>query len=238
MEYHAHLKKMAAFSIEMGTPGENMQEIEHLFESMLSAAPNFLLNVLLAIVLLIIGYMIGALVGHIVRKLLEKFGVDKKMEKERISDTMGELTVSGIAGKIIKWYVFIIFVGESAEIISLKQFSGLVEKFVLWLPDLIFGIVILVAGLILAEYITIHLKRVRIPSVRIIASVVKVLIIFFVLVISLTQIGLNVGIVGNTFLIILASVCLALALALGIGFGLALKDEAKGMIRSLKKHHK
>lgn len=227
-----------AFAMDIGTPGENMQEIRNLFESIINAAPAFIANILLGLMLLVIGYLLGSLVGHVVRKLLQRFGVDKKMEREKISDSMGNLTLSDIAGKIIKWYVFIIFVGEAAEIISLSQFSGLVEKFVLWLPDLIFGIAILIAGLILAEYITVHLSRVRIPSIRIISGIVKVLIIFFVLVISLTQIGLNVGIVGNTFLIILASMCLALALALGIGFGLALKGEAKNILRALKRHYK
>lgn len=223
---------------DMGSPSENIQEISNFFERIIKSLPEVLGNILIGILLLVIGYIVGAVLGHFVKRILQKVGLDKKMEKERLSDSIGKLPLSHILGKITKWYIFIIFVGQAAEIIELNQFSGLVEKFVLWIPELLFGIVIIIVGLILAEYIANHLKETKIRSVRVLSQVIKVLIIFFVLVIALTQIGLNVIIVGNTFLVILGSICLALALAIGIGFGLALKDEARSIIKNLRKEVK
>jgi hypothetical protein len=63
----------------------------------------------------------------------------------------------------------------------------------------------------------------------------KTILLAFVFVIALDQIGVNLILLHETYLIILSAAALGCALAVGIGFGLALKDDAKAMIRNVKK---
>jgi hypothetical protein len=56
----------------------------------------------------------------------------------------------------------------------------------------------------------------------------------FIFIIALEQIGVDVSLAADVFLIIVGSICLAIALAIGIGLGLGMKDESKSVIRSFR----
>ena len=86
-----------------------------------------------------------------------------------------------------------------------------------------------------ADYISMKIKDTKAKSAGIIATFTKIVIIIFVLLIALDQIGLKVSIAQSSFLIILAGIMLGIALMIGIGFGLGLKDEAKKAIKTIKK---
>ncbi len=57
-----------------------------------------------------------------------------------------------------------------------------------------------------------------------------------VLIIALRQIGVEVGLLENTFLMIIGSLAIGIALALGIGLGLGLRKESEGFVKNLKKY--
>ena len=206
------------------------------FETLLVSFLSILPQLVAAIILLIIGYFISALVGYIVSKLLVKLGLDKKIEQAKLSDAIGHIELSGLSGTIVKWYLFIWFIIQAAAIINLENLSSLLNSFVMWLPDLILAVILLIVGLIVADIVVNKLTKTKIKSVRFVSIVTRVIILFFVLVIALKQIGLYVALAENTFLILLAGVCLAFVIAIGIGFGNALKDEAKGIIKNVKKN--
>ena len=63
----------------------------------------------------------------------------------------------------------------------------------------------------------------------------KILFWIISIMIALEQIGVNISIAENTFLILVGAVALAFALAVGIGFGLAMKDEAKNILKQIKR---
>jgi len=167
--------------------------------------------------------------------VLERLGLDKKMQKASISDAIGHLELSHLAGIVLKWYVFVIFLGEAAGLVNFGTLSLLMNKFLFWLPNLFIAFVILVLGVMLADFLYHRMSKVRVKSVRILAGVVKVIVVFFIALIALNQAGFYVSLAENAFLIILAGVVLTLAISIGIGFGLAMKEEARGVIRSFRK---
>jgi len=188
-----------------------------------------------AIILLVVGYFVASILGYVLHKILEKLGFDKAIEKAELSDALGHMELSALLGTILKWYIFIIFLGDAATLVNLGTLSVLLNKLLLWLPSLILAVIIFVFGLIVADFTEKELKKSKIKSFRVTGPISKVVIIFFVLIIALRQIGFYIALAETTFLMVLGSICLAFAIAVGIGFGVALKDEAKDMLKKFKK---
>ena len=67
-------------------------------------------------------------------------------------------------------------------------------------------------------------------------KIIKAVLVILVAIIALKQIGLQVEILENTFLLIVGAFAAGLAIALGVSLGLGMKDSAKGMVKSFKKY--
>lgn len=194
-------------------------------------------SLVVALLLLIVGYLIGWAVAHAVRWLLEKAGLDKVVQKAGFTKEAGHTHLTGLVGELIKWFVFIIFLQVSVDILNLSTLSSLLDDFVRWLPNLLFAVIIFFAGIALAHYIDMKVKHYTKMRGMIIASgVLKVVILYLVLVVALSQIGIDVSILENAFLILLGALGLGFALAMGIGLGLGMRKPAEGVVEGWKKH--
>lgn len=183
------------------------------------------------LIVLIVGYIIGALLGYVVRKALDKSKIFNKLLKTNFTKVAGRFDFPAFFGLIVKWYIIILFLNPVATLIKLGELSAFFAFLGFWIPKVIIAVVIGLIGFIAAEYISMKIKEIKANGTMVIAPVAKIIVLLFTAVIALQQIGLDISIVSNSFLIILAGIMLALAL----GFGLALKDEAKGIIKEFKK---
>lgn len=188
-----------------------------------------------AILVLIVGYLIGLIIGHIVTKVLVKAGLDKWMDKNKLNEAIGKLSISRILGLLTKWYIFIVFLSPAADLIRLKRLSAFIMIIANWLPKLIVALLFLLAGLLTAHYVGKRVLKAKIKGIRLFSDIVKAVIIIFAVILGLGQIGLRLVIAETTFLIIVGGIVFGLALAFGIGFGLGLRKEAEKIIAQLKK---
>ena len=200
----------------------------NLWNSFVDALP----GIIGAIIVLILGYIVGAVIGAIVTKVLEKARLDQLIyEKTSLKQVAGQVKISDGLGILAKWYIFILFLSPAATLLNLPALSGIISEVAIWLPNLIAAVLIGLIGLIIADYVHGIIKRTSAKSAILLAGVTKIIIIIFVAMIALKQLGINLTLAENSLLIIVAGVMLALA----IGFGLALKDQAKPIIKDLLK---
>lgn len=193
-------------------------------------------SVVLALLILILGYCVAFLLGHATRWVLDKI-ISKPLREADFSKAVGHTNVASLLGELVKWFVFIIFLNVAVDILQLNVLSDLLAAFVKWIPNLLVAILIFFAGIALAHYVDIKIKEhTRMKGMLALSGLLKVVIVFLALMIGLEQIGVNVGILQSSFLLILGSICLGLALALGIGLGLGLRGEAEGIIKRVKKN--
>lgn len=194
-------------------------------------------GIIAALLILILGYCVAFLIGHGVKVLLDKLGLNRHIQKAYLTRAVGHTNVPSLLGEIIKWFIFIIFLQVAAEVLDLGSLSGVLNTFVLWLPNVLVAVVILFAGLALAHYVEIKMKEYsRMKGTGVAAAIIKIVILFLVVVIGLKQMGIEVGILENAFLLILGSIALGIALALGIGLGLGLRKNAEGIVNDLRKN--
>ena len=189
-----------------------------------------------AIIILLFGYFVALIIGNLLEKLLVKVKLDDwALKKTNMTKVVGAFKLSHFLGLITKWYLFILFLPPAANIVRLRPLAVFFLEVARWIPNVILGVVVALIGFMAADYISLKIKATKAKSASIIAAFTKIVIIVFVLLIALDQIGLKVAIAQSSFLIILAGLMLGLALMFGIGFGLGMKEEAKKTIKSIKK---
>jgi|SRR3989344_584368 len=192
-------------------------------------------GVIAAVILIIIGYFIAMGLGHIIKSLLLKTGLDSALQKSKFSKAVGHFHLSNIVGEIIKWYVFIIFIGEAVNQLNLGTISDLLQQFITWLPNVIVACAVIIFGVALAHYVSMKIEEhTTTKGVKFFSKLLKIVIYFVVLVIGLQQIGIDVSILENTWYLLIGALAVGLAIALGIGLGGALKSEGREIVDDIK----
>lgn len=194
-------------------------------------------NLVGAILVLVIGVFVASILGHALRVLLEKTKMDQALRKAKLTKAVGHTNVPALLGELLKWFVIIIFLQQAVSLVNLGSLSALLNSFVLWLPELLIALIVFLLGLAGAHFVEYKiLEHTNLKGMRISAKVLKWIVVLVVALVSLRQIGVDVGILENTFLLVVAALGAGVALALGIGLGLGLKKEAENVIKEVKKN--
>lgn len=188
-----------------------------------------------AIIILLIGFIVGSAFGLVLRKILEKAKIDLHLKKAGVS--IGFIDVAHFFGGVLKWWIITLFMIPATEKLEFGVVSEMVQKFAMWLPNLIAAFVILVLGVLAADIIADKMLHARRKGVRLLSSIIRWVIIIYAILIAADQVGLEMQLATNTALLIVAAIAMGLAIAIGLGFGFALKDEAKNIIKNIKKRY-
>jgi len=198
-----------------------------LWSAFVGALPGFAA----AVVIILVGYLISLIIGYITKEVLHRTGFDRWLTKSKLNKAIGGASVSVISGTIVKWWVFLAFLASATSYLSLGVISELLVRFVTWLPNVLAAVIIFIFGMIVIDYATDKIRHRKIRSAELLADVVKFVALIFIALIALAQIGLKIRFAENVFIVIIGGVVLALALAIGISFGIALKDDAKSIVK-------
>jgi len=190
-----------------------------------------------AIVVMIIGCFVAAILGHALRIILEKTKLDQWIRKAKLTKAVGHTHLPSLLGELFKWYIIIIFLQAAVALLNLGTLSDLLNRFVLWLPNLLIAVIIFLAGLAAAHYVEIKIKEYsKMKGVRFGGVVLKWVIIIMIALVALRQIGIDVSVIENVLLVVIGALAVGVALALGIGLGLGLRKESENFIKNIKKN--
>lgn len=194
-------------------------------------------SIVVAILILVLGYAVAYLLGYIVRVILDKIGLNKHIREHALTRTVGHTNVPSLAGEIVKWFIFLIFLQVAVSILNLSTLSAWLDTFVRWLPNLFVAIIIFFAGMALAHYVDLKIREhTTMKGMNTVSAILKVVIMILVVLVGLKQIGVAVSLLENSFLVIIGAAGLGFALAVGIGLGLGLRKEAEDVVRRFKRN--
>jgi len=182
------------------------------------------------LVILIIGWLISGLLASAVAALLRSVRFNDLAERSGLTGfvrNMGLRTdASGVMANIAKWFVRLIVLVVAFDALGLPAVSEVLQQFLLWIPNLIVALVILViAGLAanaLSNVVRGATAQADLGNPETFATITKVAIWAFAIVIAVNQIGVASTLVNTLFMGTVG----ALALALGLAFGLGGRDTA------------
>ncbi len=209
-----------------------LNPLENLWNTLVEVIP----GVLAAAVVVVIGYIIASAFGLLFHRLLIAAKVDHHLKKAGLAHSIGFINIASLGAALAKWWIFTLFLVQAAGFLRFGVISDLLVRLTTWLPSLYAAILIMLGGLIFADYLADRMLHAKRKGVRLVSSLVRWSIIIFVGLIALERIGVDVSFATNTILLVVAGFSVGIALAIGIGFGLALKDEAQSMVKQWKKN--
>lgn len=187
----------------------------------------FLPNLLGFLVILLIGYIVAKLVSAAVGKLLEKTGVDRKLQ-ESDANRYVEMVMAGArpsrgVARVVFWLIFAFFFSAIGAL-KIPSLTVFMNQVLAYLPNVIVAIVIFVLAALIAAAVAKGVSRVMgdTPTGKIAASVLPAVVMVIALFMILEQLKIAEDIVRIAF----AATMFALALGLALAFGLGGRDLA------------
>jgi small-conductance mechanosensitive channel len=225
------------FSIKL----ENM--IPEFLTEMWTAFVGVLPRAVGAVIALIIGWIAGRALGKAISKILDKAGVDDALRRTvfgRALERSG-ITCVGFFDLIVRWFIYLIAVFAAVDILRITVLSQYMHMLVAYLPNLIAGVILFIAGFIVVDYIADFMRKVgeeaEIAYSRLFVDGLRLFLYAVVTILALSQMKINVSIL-YIFANALAwgisiGVCVGLAIALALGFKDAIAEYAEKWIKSL-----
>jgi hypothetical protein len=193
--------------------------------TVLSQIGKFLIDALLVIIILIIGWIISRLVKAIITKSLrtvkldelsDSIGLDGLLEKGGITYSLSELI-----GVICYWLSLLVTFMVAINAVGLTIAAELLNKVVLYIPNVIAAIFILILGMFMAtvlrNIVLTAANNAGLSQTKLLSKVVETIVIAFAIFVALEQLQIGIRITELTLSIVLGAVGLGFALAFGLG---------------------
>jgi small-conductance mechanosensitive channel len=225
---------------------ENVMEQVDIFTASLTTfwtqLASFVPQLMVALVLLFIGWILAKLARSGVRRLLVALKFDKVTEKSGLEAFMQhaelELSLAGLLGNLVYWLIILVMIVTVANSLGLQMVADLFNKVVLYIPNVIVAILVLVFGTILARFINrlvfAWLNNMEFDGALTVSTFSEYAMMVFVFFIAMEQLQIANELLTAAFIIAFGAVGLAFAIA----FGMGAKDWAGRVIEKIANNSK
>jgi len=187
------------------------------------------------IIILVVGWIIAGLIAKALAAILRRVNFNELSRRSGFSGFIDQMGVrcdsSGVIAETVKWFVRLLTLIVAFDALGLPAVSSVLHQLLLWLPNLVVALVILViAGLAanaLANLVRGATAKAGFSNPDFIATVARVAVWGFGIIVAVNQIGVAETLVNTLFMGFVG----ALALALGLSFGLGGRDTAGEIVR-------
>lgn len=197
--------------------------IEETFSGLSQQVVQYTPQLLGTVGLLLLGWALAKALALSTRKLVE--GLDalfvRFMHAESIHRERIQRSYALIISKLVFWVVMIFFMAVSANVLGWDLFSGWLDRIVNYLPGLVTGLFIILAGILLGSVTRAAIQgatqKAAPEQSAMMARVVQVVIVFSAVIIGVEQIGLNIGFLSTLIVVVVAVLLSGAALAFSLG---------------------
>ncbi len=210
------------------------------FQELSSGVVSFLPSLIVALVVFIVGWVVGLVLGRVVAQLIRALKVDNALRSAGIEAGLQRagfgLDSGAFVGGLVKWFMIIVFLVASLDVLGLTQVNAFLQQVVLlYLPQVIIAVLILLVAAVIAETMQ-HVvvgaaKAAQVTHAHFLGSVTRWAIWIFAILTALFQLGVAQPFVQTLF----TGVVIALSLAVGLSFGLGGQQAAAEYIDKLRK---
>ena len=188
-------------------------------------------------VVLIVGWIISSLLARGVQALLHAVRFNDLARRSGFADFVHKMGVrddsAGVIANIVKWFVRLITLVVAFDTLGLPAVSNVLQQLLLWLPNLVVALVVLVIGGLAANALSQLVRgataEAGFSNPNMLATVTRVAVWAFTIVVAVNQLGIATTLI-NTLLI---GVVGAFTIAFGLAFGLGGRDKAAQLLERI-----
>ena len=182
-------------------------------------------KVIAFLLILLVGWIIAGIVAKVITTVLHAVKFNDMAQRSGIAGFVKDMGVdtdsSGVIAGIVKWFIRLIFLVAAFDALGLPAVSVVLQQFLLWIPNLIVALVILVIGGLLAKALADIVrgatKEAQLGSPDLMANIARMAVIAFAIIIAVNQIGIATTLVNTLFMGVVATFVIAFGLAFGLG---------------------
>ena len=134
--------------------GDSMQQS---MTELWTKVAGFVPNLVGMFIILAVGYAVSKLLQRLATGVLKRVRLDKASEKTGLNETMERVgiqrTASEIVGVLVFWLFMLTFLISAADALGLENVSKTIDSFVAYLPNVVGALLIVVVGLLLANFV-------------------------------------------------------------------------------------
>jgi small-conductance mechanosensitive channel len=208
------------------------------FQTWWNVFVNFLPNFLGALIVFLVGLIIAAGLAALVAKIIAAIKLDKLLEKVGVGKFCQKagwnLNSAKFLGEVVRWFFILVFLLAATDILKLQAISGFLKDVLLYLPNIIIAIVIILAAVVIGDFLA-GLVRGTVKGANLYASkfsssLTRWVVLIFGFLTALIQLGVGVAIINT----VITGIIAMLAIAGGIAFGLGGKEYAQHLIERFR----
>lgn len=198
--------------------------VPEFLEDAVAATVAFLPRLVGAVIILLIGWLVGRVVAGVVRRVADAVEVDRMVLGTPIGRMLGgtERAVSDAFGKLAAWFVYAVAILAAANALAIPTLSEWVATAVSYLPAFIAGLLVIVLGFVVADFIGNAIMRTEAATesryTPWFATGTRLFLYFMAVTIGLQTMGIEVGILY----VFAQAAAWGLAAAIAIGAGVAI----------------
>jgi mechanosensitive ion channel-like protein len=213
---------------------------EALRASLAGAANAFLLAIPRLIgfaLVLVVGWVVSSLLARGMTALLHAIRFNDLARRSGLADFVQKMGVrqdaSSVMAGIVKWFIRLMTLVVAFDLLGLPAVSVVLQQLLLWLPNLVVALVVLVIGGLAAKAFSRLVRgtaaEAGLGNPEVLAAVTRVAVWSFTLLVAVSQLGIATNVIDA----LVAGVVGALALATGLAFGLGGRDQAARILDRL-----
>ena len=194
-------------------------------------------RLVLAIIFFVIGWFLGSLIAKAIEQVFSSLKIDSLLRSVSVDNLLRRagmnLNSGHFIGQVVRWFVIIVFLLPSLNLVGLDDVSSFLSEGVLgFLPQVIIAAFVLIIAAIVSEGLSKTVlataKSMNLKSAHMLSVVAKYAVWVFAFIIALGKLGL-----GDYMSILFSGIIAMLALAGALAFGLGAKDAAGRLISRL-----
>lgn len=204
-----------------------------VFSSFLVFVSAFIPKFTAGLIILFIGLIVASLLKDFVRLVFKYFRIEKWLLVAGIGKSTDLSIWPNLLGELVRWTTIFIFLMSAVELWGIPKVADVLAQLLAFIPNVFIVVIIgwvgLVAGRFAHDIVRHGVRGLGSHEALVLGNAARYTIIFFTVLIILTQLGVAAELVKILFTGIVGM----LALAFGISFGLGGKDEAAKLLRNI-----
>jgi hypothetical protein len=177
------------------------------------------------VVILVIGWIIAGLIAKAVAALLRAVKFNDLAQRSGFAGFVQQSGVrtdaAGALATIAKWFVRLIVLVVAFDALGLPAVSQVLQQLLLWIPNLVVAMVVLVLAGLAANAIHGLVRgataQAGLGNPDLLANLARGAVWAFAIVVAVNQLGIATTLVNTLFMATVGAVALALGLAFGLG---------------------
>lgn len=187
------------------------------------------------LLIIVAGWFIASLIERGLAAVLRSIRFNDLAQRAGLTDFVQKMGMNtdpaGMVGLVVKWFVRLIALVVAFDALGLPAVSEVLRQLLLWLPNVVVALVVLVIGGLAARALSNVVRgaagEAGLTNTEFLAKAASVVVWAFAVVVAVNQLGIATELVNTLFMAVVG----ALALGLGLAFGLGGRETAAEILR-------